>query len=413
VLGLGVSIKGLSRMTDNRNYLLVHDQDVPRVAEHIGRAMADIGVTLVTAETLGAHHAALHALRTGDVALEFGDAWHPFPVDRDLARPLSRRLGAPVASCFLDSRGEMESVRLFSAGKSLASYLIAGEPAEWKVTAGKRILRLEVEPTVPEDDDDEEVFDQQLAELRKLQAQAFRALPFSPLFQGSGWHELATTHSKTRGPAVELSFLDDAEDLEPARRFERQLAKAVGSSLARLGFRRTKARGFVSSPSHPMVSIAFARDFEGRRLHVTFFSRGALRGQRIDVDLQWLAWHKPRAAHLPTGQHMQLADGVRAAELAATFKRGLDVLQVFAPELGEDIEHVVDRSAQRRLSKRDQQRLWREHVVDTGQQLYELAMARRKSAQDDECRALLRSLIRQYPGNPRAADARERLRDEA
>ena len=73
MLGLGVSIKGLSRMTDNRNYVLVHDQDVPRVAEHIGRAMADIGVTLVTAETLGAHHAALHALRTDDVALEFDD----------------------------------------------------------------------------------------------------------------------------------------------------------------------------------------------------------------------------------------------------------------------------------------------------------------------------------------------------
>jgi hypothetical protein len=400
-------------MTDNRNYVLVHDQQVLRVAKHIGRAMADIGVTLVAPETLGAHHASLRALRTGDVALELGDDWHPFAIDRDLARTLSRRLRAPVASCFLDSRAEVESVRLFRAGKSLASYLIAGEPAQWMVTAGKRILRLDVEPTVPMDDDDEEPHDHQMAALRKLQSRAFRALPFSPLLEGSGWHDLATTHSKKRGPAVELSFVDDAEDLEPARLFERQLARAVGSSLSRLGFRRSKAQGYVPRASHPMVDIAFARDFEGRRLHVRFFSRGALRHQRISVHVAWLAWHRPSAAHLPTGQHLQLADSVRTAELSATFKHGLTVLQVFAPELGEDIKRLLGRSGRRAPSKRDQQRLWREHVVDTGQQVYELAMERRELGRHDECRALLRSLVRELPGNPRAADARERLRDRA
>jgi hypothetical protein len=400
-------------MTDNRNYLLVHDQDVPRVAKHIGRAMADIGVTLVAPETLGAHHASLHALRTGDVALQFDDDWHPFALHRELARPLSRRLRAPVASCFLGSRSEVESVRLFSAGKSLASYLVAGAPATWMVTAGKRTLRLEVEPAVPDEDDEDEAFDRQLAAFRKLQKQAFKALPFSPLLDGSGWHELATAHSKKRGPAVELSFLDEAEDLEPARRFERQLDKAVGSSLARLGFRRSQARGFVSSALHPMVSIAFVRDFEGRWLHVDFFSRGALRHQWINVHFQWLAWHKPRAAYLPIGQHLQLADGVRPAELSASFKQGLRVLQVFAPELGEDIDRLAGRSARRPLSKRDKQRLWREHVVDTGQQTYDLAMESRDSGDHDQCAALLRSLVRDYPGNPRAADARAQLRDKA
>jgi hypothetical protein len=402
-------------MTDNRDYLLIHDRDLPRVLEHIGPAMADIGVKLVAPETLGAHHASLRALRTGDVALEFDDDWHrPFDMDKDLTRSLSRRLRAPVASCFLSGRGEMESVRLFSAGRLLASYLIAGEPTQWKVMAGKRVLRLAIESAVRNEDDDEdeeEWFEQQLAALRKLQSQAFRGLPFSPLLEGSGWHDLdTTTRPKNRRP-VELSFLDEADDLEPARLFERQLDKAVGSSLTRLGFRRSKGGRYDSS--YPRVSIAFARDFEGRRLHVNFFSSGVRPDQRITVDCEWLAWHKPSATHLSTGLHWQLAGGVSAAELSATFRRALEVLKVFAPELGEDIEHLVGRRAPRRLSKRDKERLRRTHFVDTGQQIYEEAMESRRRGQHRECRALLRSLVREYPGNPRAADAREQLRDKA
>jgi hypothetical protein len=120
-------------MADFCNYLLIQDDDVLRVSEHLGHALADVGVKVVPPETVGAHHATLCSLQQGKVVLWFADDWHPF--ERPLARPLSRRLGSPVASCFLHGRAEVEAVTLFTAGEPLASYLITGDPAKWEVSS--------------------------------------------------------------------------------------------------------------------------------------------------------------------------------------------------------------------------------------------------------------------------------------